>query len=248
MDELAVPGPSRWQFPDPGGADPDGIVGLGADLEPETLVHAYRRGIFPWPHPGVPLPWFSPDPRGLLEPGGVRVTRSLRSRLRRCGWEATVDRAFGAVIGACARRDGEDTWITARMQDAYIRLHELGWAHSVEIWDGETLVGGLYGVQVGGVFTGESMFHKATDASKVALVELADRFTQAGGSLIDVQLVTEHLASMGACEVPRARFLRRLGELRDDDVRLPEDRRPVARLAAPAPSSPVPGPAREAGS
>ena len=233
MDELALPGPSRWQFPDPDGADADGIVGLGADLEPETLVHAYRRGIFPWPHPGVPLPWFSPDPRGVVAVGDVRVARSLRSRLRTCGWDTTADRAFEAVIGACSRRDGEGTWITARMRAAYIRLHELGWAHSVEVWDGEELVGGLYGVQVGGVFTGESMFHRVSDASKVALVDLAARLGDAGGSLIDVQITTDHLATMGAADMPRSRFLRRLLDLRDDDVRMATDRRPAARLAPP---------------
>ena len=117
-------GTPRWRFPDPSQADADGIVGLGADLAPETLVHAYRQGIFPWPHPGVPLPWFSPDPRGVLPPGQVRVPRSLRQRLRRSGWETTVDRAFGAVISACAaQRADTGTWITGKMRSAYLRLH-----------------------------------------------------------------------------------------------------------------------------
>jgi leucyl/phenylalanyl-tRNA---protein transferase len=225
-------GASRWLFPDPEAAGPGGVVGVGADLEPETLVHAYRQGIFPWPHPGAPLPWFSPDPRGVLPLDELRISRSLRQRLRGCGWHATVDAAFDQVIAACSEpRAGEGTWITARMRAAYRRLHRLGWAHSLEVWDGGTLVGGLYGVLLGGVFTGESMFHRATDASKVALVDLVARFAEAGGSLIDVQLVTPHLASLGARELPRGDYLALLRQVRDDPVRLAEERRPVAPLA-----------------
>lgn len=227
-----LPGPARWRFPDPAQADAEGIVGLGADLAPETLVHAYREGIFPWPHPGMPLPWFSPDPRGVLRPEEIRIPRSLRRSLRRSGWETTVDRAFGAVIAACAEARSEaGTWITARMRNAYVRLHQLGWAHSLEVWSGDELVGGLYGVQLGAVFTGESMFHRVTDASKVALVDLADRFRGAGGVLIDVQLTTAHLAMLGAHDVPRAEFLRLLAGARDQHVALPDDRLAVARLA-----------------
>jgi leucyl/phenylalanyl-tRNA---protein transferase len=228
----AAVGRSRWQFPDPSAAGPDGLVGIGADLQPATLVHAYRHGIFPWPHPGAPLPWFSPDPRGVIPLDAVHVTRSLRQRLRRCGWQTTVDRAFDTVIEACGHRPHEGTWITGRMRAAYRRLHRLGWAHSLEVWADERLVGGLYGVLVGGVFTGESMFHHATDASKAALVDLAARLSAAGGTLIDVQLATPHLASLGAREVPRADFLATLARVRDDPVRLPEQRRPVAALIA----------------
>lgn len=234
---VALAGPPRpvpppiWLFPDPSTADEDGVVGVGADLVPATLVHAYRHGIFPWPHPGMPLPWFSPDPRGLLNATSLHISRSLRRRLRGCGWTATVDRAFVAVIGACADRPDEGTWITPAMVRAYARLHELGWAHSVEVWDGPALVGGLYGVQVGGCFTGESMFHRADDASKVALVELLSRFFEAGGDQVDVQLTTPHLRRMGAGDVPRAAFLQRLAEVRDRDVRLRLDPCPVARLA-----------------
>src|SRR5215207_4793804 len=151
------PGPSRWQFPDPATAGEDGLVGIGADLEPATLLDAYRRGIFPWPHPGAPLPWFSPDPRGVIPLDGVAVSRSLRARLRRSGWETTVDRAFAAVLAGCADRPRTlregGTWITPPMRAAYLRLHELGHAHSLEVWAGGALVGGLYGVGVGGVFT-----------------------------------------------------------------------------------------------
>ena len=232
---MPIPGPSRWRFPDPATAGEDGLVGIGADLEPATLVDAYRRGIFPWPHPGAPLPWFSPDPRGVIPLDGVRCARSLRARLRRSGWETTVDRAFAAVLAGCADRprgmlEG-GTWITPSMRDAYQRLHDLGHAHSLEVWDNDELVGGLYGVGVGGVFTGESMFHLATDASKVALVDLAARLTEAGGCLIDVQMVTPHLASLGARDLSRDEFLGLLARVRDEPVRLPTDRLPVARLA-----------------
>jgi leucyl/phenylalanyl-tRNA---protein transferase len=244
---LPVLRPSRWRFPDPATAGEDGLVGIGADLEPATLVDAYRRGIFPWPHPGAPLPWFSPDPRGVIPLDGLVVSRSLRTRLRRSGWETTVDRAFAAVLAGCADRpDGGSgglkasppgggaeggTWITSPMRAAYLRLHELGHAHSLEVWADGGLVGGLYGVGLGGVFTGESMFHLATDASKVALVDLVARLVGAGGRLIDVQMVTPHLASLGARDLPRAEFLDLLARVRDDPVRLATDRLPVARLA-----------------
>ena len=244
---MPNPGPSRWQFPDPATAGEDGLVGIGADLEPATLVDAYRRGIFPWPHPGAPLPWFSPDPRGVIPLDGLVVSRSLRARLRRSGWETTVDRAFTAVLAGCADRpgpvgggsggltrkppeDGGGTWITPPMRAADRRLHDLGHAHSLEVWDGGELVGGLYGVGVGGVFTGESMFHVAGDASKVALVDLVDRLVDAGACLIDVQMVTPHLASLGARDLPRAEFLALLAKVRDQPVRLATDRLPVARL------------------
>jgi leucyl/phenylalanyl-tRNA--protein transferase len=231
---MPVPGASRWRFPDPAGAGEDGLVGIGADLEPTTLVDAYRRGIFPWPHPGAPLPWFSPDPRGVIPLDGVVVSRSLRARLRNSGWETTVDRAFAAVLAGCADRPGKlregGTWITVPMRVAYQRLHDLGHAHSLEVWAGDELVGGLYGVGVGGVFTGESMFHLASDASKVGLVDLAARLGEAGGRLIDVQMVTPHLASLGARDLSRAEFLDLLARVRDDPVPLTTDRLPVAPL------------------
>lgn len=224
---------SAWLLPAPDRADEDGVVGVGADLAPATLVDAYRRGMFPWPHPGVPLPWFSPDPRGIVAAEDLHVSRSLRRHLRRCGWTTTVDVAFRAVVAACAddRGDGQGSWITTAMARAYARLHDLGWAHSVEVWDGDRLVGGLYGVQVGGVFTGESMFHLETDASKVALADLATRFHAAGGRLFDVQLTTPHLRSLGARDLPRREFLEVLARAQHLDVRLATGRRPVARLA-----------------
>jgi leucyl/phenylalanyl-tRNA---protein transferase len=229
------PGPSIWTLPDPAdAADADGIVGVGADLEAATLVDAYRRGVFPWPHEGWPgVPWFSPDPRGIVWPAARRVSRTLRQRLRRTGWHTTVDTAFDDVIEACAERgEDEGTWISPDMCTAYRRLHRLGWARSVEVWDGDELVGGLYGVHVGGIFTGESMFHRSPDASKVAFVDLADRFFAAGGTAIDVQLMTDHLASLGATATPRREYLALLAAHVDDDVRPVSDPLPVARLAS----------------
>jgi len=226
--------PCRWAFEEPADADEAGLVGFGADLAPATLVAAYRRGVFPWPHEGMPLPWFSPEPRAVIPVGQVHVSRSLRRRVARCGWTTTVDTAFADVVVGCAspRADDDGTWVTPEMRDAYQALHALGWAHSVEVWDGDELVGGLYGVQVGGCFTGESMFHLADDASKVALVDLDARFADAGGTLIDCQLPTDHLASLGAVAIDRRAFLDALAAVRDDDVRLSIDRLPIARIVS----------------
>jgi len=224
--------PSSWSLPDPDVADEDGVVGVGADLTPATLVDAYRRGIFPWPHEGVPLPWFSPDPRGVIEPAGLHVSRSLRRTLRRCGWTTTLDTAFARVVSGCAAERGDaGTWITPEMQRAYNRLHVLGWAHSLEVWSEGRLIGGIYGVQIGGVFTGESMFHREPDASKIALIDLLARLVSAGGLFLDVQLTTEHLRSLGAVDLPRTRFLELLTGARDLAVRLPTAELPVVRLA-----------------
>ncbi|MGQ0743672.1 MAG: leucyl/phenylalanyl-tRNA--protein transferase [Acidimicrobiales bacterium] len=213
-------------------------MGLGADLEPETLVAAYRQGIFPWPHPDGPLPWFCPDPRAVIDllPAadvsgqGVHVSRSLASRLRRCGWTTTVNRAFGSVLDACGSNRSGGTWIIPEMKGAFRRLKHRGWANSVEVWDGDNLIGGIYGVRVGACFTGESMFHRVTDASKVALADLAWRWAEAGGEIIDVQMATEHLLSLGATEIPRSRFLSRLDQLRDREVCMLTERLPVSRL------------------
>lgn len=227
--------PSAWMLPDPAEADIDGVVGIGADLAPGTLVDAYSRGMFPWPHSGVPLPWFSPDPRGVVFFERLHVSRSLRRRLRACGWTTTVDRAFADVVAACGEERGDaGTWITAEMARAYGRLNDLGHAHSLEVWDGTRLVGGVYGVQVGGVFTGESMFHRVADASKAALVDLVHRFRTAGGTILDVQLTTTHLRSLGAVDAPRPDFLEILERCRRHDVRMRTPRREVARLAGPS--------------
>ena len=196
-------------MPPADGAEAEGLVALGADLEPGTLLAAYRAGIFPMPLRRVgDMAWWSPDPRGVLPVDGLRVTRTLRRSLRR--YEVRVDTAFEAVVAACGDSRRPGGWIDGRIRRAYLRLHELGWAHSVEAWTPEgELAGGLYGVAIGGLFAGESMFHRATDASKVALVGLVERLD--GDALLDVQWTTPHLASLGAVDVPRAEYLERLG-------------------------------------
>jgi leucyl/phenylalanyl-tRNA--protein transferase len=199
------PPPTPWQFPTPTSA-PDDLVCLGADLEPGTILAAYRAGLFPMPYDRRRLGWWSPDPRGLLPLDGLRITRSLRRSMRR--YEVRIDTAFVDIVTACASVRRRGGWITPPFIAAYGRLHELGWTHSVETWtdDGE-LAGGLYGVAIGGLFAGESMFHRQTDASKVALVALVDHLQASGMSLLDVQWLTPHLATLGATEVPRARYL-----------------------------------------
>jgi len=221
---------TRWNL-DPTAADEDGLVGVGADLDVSTLVDAYSRGVFPWPHEGLPLLWFSPDPRAILTRSRFRMSRSLRRTLRTSGWTTTVDRATAEVMRACADR-AEGTWITEELQQAYRELAALGWVHSLEVWDGQTLVGGVYGVQIGGIFTAESMFHRRTDASKVALADLIDRLTAAGGAFLDVQLMTDHLRSLGATEVPREDFLGALATEAHQSCLMHRERLPVSRLAA----------------
>ena len=231
------------------------LVALGGTLDPPTLLSAYRHGCFPWPPSGphaaaldraarrlarrglVPVlpgddptvPWCCPEPRAVLLAHELVVSRSLRRRLRSCGWTTTLDTAFDDVVAACA--DREDTWITDRVREGFGALHRDGHAHSVEVWDGEELVGGLYGVLVGRVFCGESMFSRATDGSKVALVDLCDRLLAAGVQLVDVQQETGHLTSLGAVLVRRSDYLQALERLRDQPASLATDRREVSRLA-----------------
>jgi leucyl/phenylalanyl-tRNA---protein transferase len=202
-------------------SDPRGLVAVGGDLRPARLLDAYYRGIFPWYGEGLPILWHSPDPRFVLEPAALRVNRSLRKTIRRHPYRLTLDTAFAAVIRHCAAvpRPGQDgTWITDDMVAAYEQLHSLGHAHSVEVWSGAELVGGVYGVAVGAVFCGESMFAAAPDASKVAFVELVRQLQRWGFELIDCQVYTEHLERFGAVDWPRAEFLRALVRLRDRDV------------------------------
>ncbi len=210
------PPPPRWAFPPVDGADEDGLVGVGADLEPGTILAAYRRGLFPMPLGGRgPLGWWSPHPRAVIPLDGLRVSRSLRRNLRR--FEIRVDTAFDRVIDACGDPSRPHGWISPEIRAAYDRLHELGWVHSVEAWTvgppgREMLAGGLYGVAIGGLFAGESMFHRQTDASKAALVGLVDLLRDGGsaGRVLDVQWMTPHLASLGAVEVARADYVRRV--------------------------------------
>ncbi len=238
------------------GRAPGSLVAVGGTLDVATLLSAYRHGCFPWPssqederataralrrlvrrggvtllpgHDG-PVPWCSPEPRAVLLADQVVVRRSLRQRLRGCGWTASVDTAFHAVVEGCADR-ADGTWITGRMRAGYAELHRAGHAHSIEVRDGERLVGGLYGVLVGSVFCGESMFSRERDASKVALVELCSRLLETGVRLIDVQEATAHLTSLGALLVGRDDYLSALSALRELPTQLPVDPRPVARLA-----------------
>lgn len=204
------PGPCAWLLPDPREAEPGtDLVGLGADLAPATLVEAYRTGLFPMRLDDGRLGWWSPDPRGILPVDDLRVTRSLRASARR--FTVTMDLDFDGVIRGCAERPGltdRERWITEEFIDAYSTLHAMGWAHSIEVWLDEQLVGGLYGVEVGGLFAGESMFHRVRDASKVALLGLVMRLGDCGGvRLLDVQWTTEHLASLGAIDIGREDYL-----------------------------------------
>jgi leucyl/phenylalanyl-tRNA--protein transferase len=193
---------------------PNGLLCAGGDLSPERIVAAYSRGIFPWFSDGEPILWWSPDPRMVLFPDELKVSRSLRKTIARRTYETRVDSAFRAVIEECAApRDGQSgTWIVPEMVDAYTRLHELGFAHSVESWKDGALVGGLYGIALGEAFFGESMFSRASDASKVALVHLVERLKAGGCRVIDCQQATGHLASLGAREIPRTRFAQLLRE------------------------------------
>ena len=196
-------------------ADPDGLLAAGGDLRPERILNAYRQGIFPWYNPGEPILWWSPDPRCVLHPQDLHISRSLRKKLRKMDYRVTFDQAFDDVIQACAepRSYSAGTWISPDMMAAYSRLHWLGHGHSVEVWQGDTLVGGLYGLALGRVFFGESMFSRRTDASKIAFVYLVEHLEKWGYALVDCQVYNDHLASLGASEVPRRRFVAELEEL-----------------------------------
>lgn len=206
------PPPTPWAMPDPSRADDAGLVAIGADLEPGTILAAYRAGLFPMPlrRPRA-VGWWSPDPRGIIPLEGLRVSRSLARSCRR--YEVRVDTAFAEVIEACADPRRPHGWIDGAIAEAYRRMHALGWAHSVEAWTPEgDLVGGLYGLAIGGLFAGESMFHRATDASKVALVGLVERLRAGGATLLDVQWTTPHLETLGAIDVPRPTYLELLAD------------------------------------
>lgn len=198
------PATTRWSFPPASTADENGLVGAGADLEPGTLLHAYRSGLFPMPL-GRTIAWWSPDPRAIIPLSNLRVSRSLRRSCRR--YEVRMNSAFDRVVEGCADPTRPNGWIDDDIRGAYRNLHDLGWAHSIECWDGDDLIGGLYGVAIGSFFAGESMFHRAPDASKVALVALVDAMKTTGGALLDVQWITPHLESLGAVEIDRVDYL-----------------------------------------
>ena len=206
---AALP-PCRFEFPAPRGKD--GFVGFGGDLAPETIVGAYRSGAFPWPQDGIDELWFSPLSRAVIPVNGLHISRRLHRTLRTGRFRVSLDAAFGEVIRCCAERE-EGTWITPAITSAYCQLHELGWAHSFEVWTGEgALVGGLYGLAVGAMFGAESMFHRMSDASKVAMVALTEHARRIGIELIDIQVLTEHTERMGAVVMPRATYLSRLAQ------------------------------------
>jgi leucyl/phenylalanyl-tRNA--protein transferase len=209
------------RFPDPRTARGD-VVAIGADLSVETLRDAYRHGIFPWPHDELLLPWFSPRRRTVLIFEELHAGRSLRKAQKKAPFTYTIDRDFPAVIRACAEtpRGDDGTWISEEIIAAYTRLHEAGDAHSVEVWNGGELVGGLYGVDAGGVFTGESMFHRAADASKLALLFLARHLEERGAAWLDCQVATPHMTALGAREITRPRFLDMLAAAQRSGIRL----------------------------
>lgn len=234
------------RFPDPLRVRGD-IVAIGGDLEVETLIDAYRNGIFPWPTDEMPLPWFSPEDRAVLLFDEIHLSRSLRRTLRSIGftafekptdgpaaasgrargndpaWRCSIDEAFDAVIRRCAQvsRPGQGgTWIFPEVVDAYIRLHEAGFAHSAEVWEGNLLIGGIYGVDAGGAFSGESMFHLRSGASKVALLHLVDHLRRRGVQWLDIQVMTEHMKSLGARLIPRDDFIERLRHAQRGTARL----------------------------
>jgi leucyl/phenylalanyl-tRNA--protein transferase len=202
-------------FPDPARAEPDVLLAVGGDLRPERLLSAYALGIFPWFDASSPILWWSPDPRLVLEPERLHVARSLQRTIKRGRYRVTSDTAFERVIRRCAARarpGQRGTWITREMVDAYVRLHRLGFAHAFEAWEGDTLAGGLYGVSLGAAFFGESMFADRPDASKVAFVRAVEWLSARGFRLVDCQVRTEHLVSLGAHEIPRREFLHRLAD------------------------------------
>lgn len=220
MTRVHLLDPRRPQFPpvDRALRDPNGLLAVGGDLTVRWLLAAYQSGAFPWfDDDRGPILWWSPDPRAVLFPEEIRVSRRLTRRMRNGGFTTTLDRAFAAVVKGCAapRTHASGTWITTRMQRAYQRLHRAGYAHSCEVWLKDELVGGVYGVSLGGMFFGESMFFRETDASKIALATLITQIERWGFTLLDCQVMNPHLRRLGAREIPRAEFLERLAANRD---------------------------------
>ncbi|MEK7206256.1 MAG: leucyl/phenylalanyl-tRNA--protein transferase [Pseudomonadota bacterium] len=218
---MFVLGPTDLRFPPVDLASPEGLLAVGGDLRAERLLSGYRHGVFPWYSKGQPILWWSPDPRAVFFPSELKVSRSLRRTLRSDKFTVTLDTCFREVMQACAapRTQSPDggTWITREMLDAYCLLHEQGYAHSVEVWMDGKLVGGLYGVALGGIFFGESMFTRASDASKVALIHLVRQIAIWGFSIVDCQMPTAHLFSLGAREIRRKEFMQQL----DTALKLP---------------------------
>ena len=215
---LALLDPDNPAFPDPNTAlaEPDGLLAVGGNLDPNTLFNAYRQGIFPWYQDDDPILWWSPATRCVIEPKTLNISSRLRRLLRQQPYQIKTDSAFNAVVKACAEPRGDGgTWITEEMIDSYTALHDQGQAHCVEVWDGSDLVGGIYGVHVGGIFCGESMFSRVDNGSKIAIAHLCQWMVAEGLEVLDCQLVNPHLLSLGAISMPRADFLARLHSIRD---------------------------------
>lgn len=227
--QLAVLDPINPVFPDPNTAldDPDGLLAVGGNLQPDTLISAYYNGIFPWYNKDDPILWWSPSTRCVIDPLDLHISKSLQKLLRQQRFTISFDQAFEQVINACAQRDSKtDTWINSDMISAYIALNKLGVAHSVEVWQGSRLVGGAYGVAIGAVFCGESMFSKESNASKVALVHLTQYLSGLGFQLIDCQLASSHLLTMGAKSLKRPKFLQILQKLRNINTDFSQSKSP----------------------
>jgi leucyl/phenylalanyl-tRNA--protein transferase len=203
-------------MPDPGDTVGGDIVAIGLDLKPETLLLAYSRGVFPWPSEGLPTLWYSPRRRAVLDFDRLHIPSRLKRFLRKQSWTYTIDSAFNEVIEACSIREDEGTWILPEMKAAYCEFHRLGHAHSIEVWEGPLLIGGLYGVDVGGYFAGESMFHRKTNASKAALLYAIALQKQAGRGWMDIQVMSSHMEAFGAHEISRKLFKNRLEQLSRD--------------------------------
>ena len=222
MNSLSYLNNDQQGFPPPEQAltDPNGLLAVGGDLRPERLLNAYYNGIFPWFNFDDPILWWSPDPRAVFVPGNMRISRSLIKFLRKQDWTFSINHSFKAVTEGCAApRSGQDgTWISTEIQQAYLTLHQQGHAHSLEVWQGNQLVGGLYGLAIGQVFCGESMFHRATNVSKAAMIVLQQHLQRSGFKLIDAQVVNPHLDSLGAKSIRREDFIRLLTHLRDGQV------------------------------
>ena len=199
-----------FNFPNPSLADPDGLLAVGGNLEPETLLSAYQQGIFPWFDEDTPILWWSPDPRAILEFDNLYISKRLARTIRTNKFQVTFNQDFDAVVKGCTYRPEEGTWITPEVANAYGEFHRRGHAHSVEVWQQGILVGGLYGVAIGALFAGESMFSTVSDASKVALVALVSRLKEKGYQLFDLQIINEHTSMMGATEIPRDDYLARV--------------------------------------
>ena len=207
-----------FNFPNPSLADPDGLLAVGGNLEPETLLSAYQQGIFPWFDEDTPILWWSPDPRAILEFDNLYVSKRLARTIRTNKFQVTFNQDFDAVVQGCTYRPEEGTWITPEVANAYGEFHRSGHAHSVEVWQQGVLVGGLYGVAIGGLFAGESMFSTVSDASKIALVALVSRLKEKGYQLFDLQIINEHTSTMGATEIPRDDYLAKVKTAIKKDV------------------------------